>query len=87
VSSNARRTKPKSRIVRTVTAPPPQTVRFVRAEDLAARWSVHKSTITRLRQAGILTGNMVGRLYLYDPETAEAELRCYFKTEIRQQRT
>jgi hypothetical protein len=63
-------------------APLPEGVVFVTAEYLGRRWSLHKSTITRLRQNGVITGNKVGRsgrLFLYELVVVEAQLRAHFR--------
>lgn len=62
-------------------APLPEGVVFVTAEYLGRRWSLHKSTITRLRQNGVITGNKLGRggrLFLYEVAVVEAQLRAHF---------
>jgi hypothetical protein len=67
-------------------APLPEGVVFVTAEYLGRRWSLHKSTITRLRQNGVITGNKLGRggrLFLYELVVVEAQLRAHFRRDRR----
>lgn len=61
---------------------------YIRAEELAALFQVHKSTITRMRQGliggkKILTGHRVGNLWLYHRKESIAALEKYFREQAR----